>query len=65
MAVHADHCFLNVRYVLENAVDQAAKFLRNRIAHGIRDIEGDSAGFDSNLKYLVQIGRFSPAGIHW
>ena len=65
MTVHTDHRLLNTGYILENTSDEPAKFLWYGVPHGIRYIEGDGAGFNRHLEYLVQIGWFGSAGVHW
>ena len=58
-----DRRLVDIRNLLANAGDQLPKFIRNRIAGRIRNIQYRCPSVDHRFEYLVQIRWFGPAGV--
>ena len=64
MAVHRDDRLAAVRHMFADPSDELAELLRNRIAHGIRNVDRAGAGADDRLDDFVEIGGVRTARIH-
>ena len=60
MAVHADHRAVDVGDRPAQVADQGAELGGHRVAHGVRDVDGASAGLDGRFHDLGEKIRLGP-----
>ncbi|MBA7644989.1 hypothetical protein ES703_52740 [subsurface metagenome] len=64
MAMSANYGPIDIGHIVENPLNKVAKLGWYGIAHGIRDIYCSSSSLNNRFQDLINILRFSPAGIH-
>src|SRR3954447_967885 len=56
---------MQVRDVLEHAVDQLVELVGRSVADGVGDVERRGTGVDDGLQRLIQVFALRARGVHW
>src|SRR5439155_4621138 len=59
-----DARLVDVRHVRLDLVDEVAELLGNRVANGIRNVDGRGAGVDAFRQHAVDVLEFGASGVH-